>query len=259
MTFEEYIANPMGKANAVMSAGAREAQRTIYTRKFDNILLRDNGKIDYYLYKTDGAVYYAHIKVPSEVVKDFYYDVVFKFTGTKSQSPSTIGLDKYQVQFFSNDPAFVYTYAYVFRKKGLLIKELEPCMSRKALGTAPKEKNPDNQVGYVKSLYFAYIFMKSRGLFSRLRYSGAETYNQKTLLSRVEPADDKIEARQEAGAKLKSSRKRNDISKSTYNSLKRAGLKTKESEELRVRTTKKTKVVKNKASNVRRTKSTKKF
>ena len=51
MTFEDYINNPMGKGSAVMSAAHREVMRMQYKKKFDNILLREKGKLDYRLFK----------------------------------------------------------------------------------------------------------------------------------------------------------------------------------------------------------------
>ena len=259
MTFEELIINPMGKNNAVLSAAVREAQKKIYSNKFDNILLRENGKIDYYLYKGKNEVYYAHIKIPSEVVKNFYYDVVLKFTGTTKTGANLSNLDKYQVHFFSNDPAFVYTYAYVFKNKDLFIKELSSKMSPKAIRIAPKEKNPDNMVGYVKSIYFAYLFMKQRGLFSKLKYQQAQEMNLQYMLRHIESADKKISDRQIEGAKV-SKRKKEVISKSTYNKLKDAGVSDSSMQGFKVATTKKVGVVKNKAvNNMKKVKSTKRF
>ena len=50
MTFNDYIMNPMGKGSAVMSATHRELMRMQYQKKFDNILLREKGKLDYRLF-----------------------------------------------------------------------------------------------------------------------------------------------------------------------------------------------------------------
>lgn len=261
MTFDEYIVNPMGKSNAVWSAAAREAQRNIYTKKFDNILLRENGKIDYFFYKGKGAVYYVHIKVPSEVVPNFYYDVVLKFTGSSNIVATSSGLDKYQVEFYSNDPAFVYTYAYVFNKKGLLIKELSSKMSRQALKTAAKEKNPENTVGYVKSIYFAYLFMKQRGLFSKVKYTGAPDLDLKYLLSNIEDADTKIQKREDEGAKVLK-KKKAVVTKDDVRKMKKHGVDGSNGSfsGVTVATTKKVGVAKKSAINsTKKTKSTKRF
>ena len=48
MTYDEYIQNPMGKKNAVMSN--REMYRLMYTNKWNAIKLRENGFIKYELY-----------------------------------------------------------------------------------------------------------------------------------------------------------------------------------------------------------------
>ena len=203
ITFDQYIANPMQKQGAVFSLIAREAQRKDYTTRFNNILLRENGKINFYLYKNrEKNEYFIHIKIPSEPIKKFYYDVVIKFYADSSVKDLGRSLNKFNVQFFSNDPAFVFTFAYVFNKNNLLVKELQSKMSSKAIKTAAKEKNPENIIGYVKSLFFAYIFMSNRGLFSILQWNDAEDFNKEKLLSKVTDADTMIERRQEEEKKL---------------------------------------------------------
>ena len=49
MTFDEYIQNPMGKENAVISN--RNMYRILYSEKLDKILVREAGNIVYKLYK----------------------------------------------------------------------------------------------------------------------------------------------------------------------------------------------------------------
>lgn len=208
MTFTEYINNPMGRKNAVISN--REMHRTFYTEKFNKILLRENGNIIYALY-TDADNYYIHINIPSEVVKNFYYDVLVKFS-----PPSKVSTDKnlesYNVQFFSNDPAFVYTFAHSFIENKLFITDLEDRMSKEAVKKIAKEKNPKNEVGYVKSLYFAYLYMKAKGLFNKSMYNKNNTWKKKDILNKVMYASDKIEARQ-AYAEKQSISKKNTESK----------------------------------------------
>ena len=53
-------------------------------------------------------------------------------------------------------------------------------------------------VGYVKSLFFAYLLMKRFGLFDKVRY--AKKLNMKNLVQSVMSADEKITLRQELGA-----------------------------------------------------------
>jgi len=126
MTFQEYINNPLGKANSVISH--REMYRNMYTEKLNKIMVRENGKVDYILYETDKS-YICHIKVPSEVITDFYYDVIVSFKKEKGIRV----LSESEVQFYSNDPAFVFTFAHAFIKNKMFINQLEDKMSKKAV------------------------------------------------------------------------------------------------------------------------------
>ena len=218
MTFDQYIANPIGKPNAILSNAVRETIRIDYTNRFNNILLRESGKIIFYLYKTKNNQFYAHIKIPSEVVSNFYYDTVIKFTASANVKDSGRSLDLYSVQFYSNDPAFVFTYAHTFMTNGLFIKELIPKMSKLAVKEKAREKNPLDINGYVKSIYFAYLFMKQRGLFHTIQFATAEDFTIDKLLSRIEDADTKIRKREEEGLKV-SKKKKIVIDKTTSNRL----------------------------------------
>lgn len=199
MTFSEYIQNPAGKQNAVFSQ--REMYRAIYTQKLDKLLLRENNKIDYNLY-TDKGDYYIHIKIPSETVEKFYYDVVVRFFSDDSTISMKTGLKNYNVQFFSNSPDFVFTYAHVFLEKDLFIEDLKPKMSKLAIKKEANVRNPDGVVGYVKGLYFAYLIMENRGLFTKSKFNlYAKKYDKKKLLHEIEDADVKISKRQEEAKK----------------------------------------------------------
>ena len=48
MSLNQYILNPALKSNAVLNASTRELIKKSYESKFDNIMLRENGKITYY-------------------------------------------------------------------------------------------------------------------------------------------------------------------------------------------------------------------
>lgn len=227
MTLEQYILNPMGKNNAVLNATAREAIRASYTQKFNAILLREKGRINYRLYKdTKNNRYYAHIKIPSETVENFYYDTVLEFYTNEDVEEAGKNLFKYFVNFYSNDPAFVYNYAYVFEKNKMFITQLRSKMSKVAITTAAKEKNPSNQVGYVKSIYFAYLMMQNKSLNKIDRFNGeAIELDINYLISQVTDADTKISEREEAGKKVtKKPRKQNDENRIVSNRDRNASL-----------------------------------
>lgn len=196
MTFDEYIQNPMGEKNAVISN--RTMYRNYYQEKLDKIMVREQGKVDYKAY-TAGKRYIVYIKIPSEVVPNFYYDVLVEFTPPGKQIVG-FSLEKYNVRFYSNDPSFVYTFAHAFKRNGLFFTEFEDKMSERALKEKADEKNPKDIVGYVKSLYFAYLLMKKRGLFSTALYTNS--YSSKAVHREVMDAEKKIAARQLAAQEM---------------------------------------------------------
>ena len=210
MTFQQYIDNPLGKKNSAFSQ--REMYRQLYTSKFDKLFLREAGKINYKLYiDSKRGRYIAHIKIPSETVKNFYYDAVIYFYTSDGVAASENDLKNYEVKFFSNDPAFVFTYMRVFLKNNMLFEDLKPKCSKLALSQNPTEKNPYEIPGYSKILYFAYLFMKNKGLFNKFNYTqyGAP-YDKRTLLAAVEHTDIKIAKRQELGKEVRKVAKNKD-------------------------------------------------
>jgi hypothetical protein len=261
MSFAQYILNPMGKSNAVMSAGSREYMRTKYKKKFDNIMLREKGKMDYRLFTDEkNNTFWIYCKIPSELCKNFYYDTLIKFYTDEKVKEGGRDLFKYNVRFFSNDPAFVYTYAYVFAHNDLFINELHSKMSKEALRKPPKEKNPNNSVGYVKSIYFVYLLMQNRSLNKvNIFEKQAEPLSVQFLMENIMPADQKIADREEAGRGV-SQRKKIRLDKKTFNSLNRlagGNLSDASKDRLRVETTKTVKKISN-INNVKTTTKRKK-
>ncbi len=202
ISLDQYIQNPVGKRSATLSAIMREAMQRAYTEKFNNLMLRENGNIEYYKYKTKDNQFIIHIKIPSETIKKFYYDVVFKFYADSSVLDLGRSINKYYFKAYSNDPAFVYTHCYVFLQNELFIEELKNKMVKEALTKAPTIKNPNNEIAYCKTLFFGYLFMKNRGLFNRLAWNDAEDYSVEKLRKNIMNADEKIAQREEEGAKI---------------------------------------------------------
>lgn len=215
MTLEQYILNPMGKKNAVLNATAREAIRGDYLKRYAQVMMREHSNIRYYLYQdSKNNKYIGHFKIPSETVNKFYYDVVLEFTADENVEESGTNLFKYNCRFFSNDPSFVYTYANVFNNDDLLITQLKPKMSKMALKKKPEEKNPSNIVGYVKTIYFAYLFMKARNMNNTTSFgSNASKLVYKDLLLNIEDADEKIKKRQEEGDRQSKLKARENLRK----------------------------------------------
>lgn len=214
MTFDEYIKNPMGSKSTVMTN--LQLYKQLYTEKWNNIMVRENGIVNYKLYHS-GEDYYAHFKIPSEVVPKFYYDVVVRLFPPKDKTMGVIRtLSEYDVQFYSNDPNFVFTFAHAFKKHDMLIKDLESKMSITAIKEKATSKNPKDEIGYVKSLYFLYLAMKSFNLFKKSQWDAVSSpYTKKIWATVVTHADDKIRDRQEQGNALVKKEKRLTSDKTT--------------------------------------------
>lgn len=207
MTFEDWIQNPSGKGSAVVTN--RQMYHDMYMAKYNKIMLREGNTFTIKLFKErHETAYYAYIKVPSEVIKNFYYDVVIKFFTDNKGLQAGRSLKQYDIQVFTNSPDFVFTHCHAYVKAGLFLKEMSPRMSRVAIRTRATERNPRDEVGYVKSIYFAYLIMKYRNLFDKTHY--AEVYDRNNLLRYVMDADTKTALRQEAEERL---RKENAVKK----------------------------------------------
>ena len=77
MNFDKYIDNPSGGSSVVTN---RNMYKEMYKQKFNAVLVREQGKINYSVYKAKDNTdsYFIHMKIPSEVIPKFYYDVVIR-------------------------------------------------------------------------------------------------------------------------------------------------------------------------------------
>ena len=195
----------MGKGSSVV-VNQMEMYKAYYTKKFDELMVRENGKIEYKLYKAKTKDAYAiYLKIPSESTEKFYYDVVIEFTSKTGSQYTT--LEKYDIRVYSNDQSFIYTFAYAFNKNKMFITELSSKMNKMALTEPPKERTPKLKIGYVKTIYFAYIFMKRFGLLTKLRFAGAETLSYTKISANIMSADRKIQSLNDLKAEQKKKKK----------------------------------------------------
>ena len=206
MTFEEYINNPL---ESRMTAHTREMYKMDYGSRLNAVLVRENNNIEFHLYAAKDGSYYMYIKIPSEKVKGFTYDVVIRFK-RPAKDPHKVDTEKdlkhYDVEFFSNDPAFVFNLEYTFKSHDMFVKDLTKRGSHEALITKPKVTNPNNVVYYCKTLYWAYLLGEQRGLFLKSRY--LERYDAKRLFDMVEDSQEKIDKRREEGASVEKKKTR---------------------------------------------------
>lgn len=203
MTFNQYIQNPLGKENAVFSN--RNMYKELYINKLDKLLVREAGKTTYKIYMDKGSnKYYVYFKIPSETLKDFYYDIVIEFYSENKASLLSRSLTDYKVKFYSNDPSFVFTFAFAFNKQNLIVDDLKSKLPSKCLKERAVEKNPKSLVGYVKTIYFAYLLMNRYNLFNKITYEVTGfKYMKSGLLDQIMDAQKKIDLRIEGEEELK--------------------------------------------------------
>ena len=195
ITYSQYISNPMG--NRVMTN--REVYRKLYSDKLDKLIVRENGNLPYYLFQdTKNNRFIAVIKTPSESVKHFFYDVVIEFTTDSDAIAGSTSLKDYHVRFYSNEPAFIYTFCYAFIQNKIFFTDMENKMNKIAREQQAVITNAKNEVGYCKSLYFAYLILELKNLFDkRVWGTQARAYDRHILQSLVEHTSAKAITRQQ--------------------------------------------------------------
>lgn len=197
-TFDHYIKNP---AIVGTSTIQNNLLKDNYSIRFDTLLVREGGNLRYKLYKDSKGNKYIHIKIPSELIPNFYYDVVIEFVESTILSV-TSSLEKNNIKFFSNDPAFIFTYAYAFNKNGLIIDSLKNKLPKECLENKANVKNPRSNIGPVKSFYFAYFFIKLKKLFSKSNWKNISDLNDGTFDKTIVHASRKIDDRIRLGKKI---------------------------------------------------------
>ena len=179
MTFSDYINNPNHDSTRPMIVGQKELARQVYTDKYNKMMLRTAGGVKYELFKNpnDDKRFTIFFKMPSESTDKLTYDVVIDFYTKDTVVEQSDSLKNYLIRVYTNDPNFVFTYAYVFNKNKLLIPELVSKLGKDATTVKPKTTNPNKNMGYVKDLYFAYLFMQDHGLFKKITWVNATKSN----------------------------------------------------------------------------------
>lgn len=190
ITLGEYIKNPTGGRSHMV--GQKDAAQAVYSDKFNKMMLRSAGRIKFQLYKNGEERYTMVLHLPSESIDKLSYDVVLDFYTKDDIRMKERHLKNYKVRFFSNDPNFTFTYSYVFQREGLIVPELISKLSPESKKEPPKTTNPTHSVGYVKSIYFAYLFYQLRGFENKLTWTGAPKFNKNEIQSNVMASSRKL-------------------------------------------------------------------
>lgn len=216
-TFDNYINNPSGKGSAVTAS----INKDTYNAELLSLESK-NDKVKYTVYKQSkiggGVTYYIHFLIPSST-KGFFHDVVIEFNPNPDDSISDKTIKKYTVRFFCNDDNFVYTYAYAYKSHGVLITELEKLLPFRSIAQKPTMRNPDNAMGYNKSIVFAYLIMIRDNLFLKDNLNRiCKNAGINTIKNSIDNFDKKKQERnkitQEAKAAFKKQEPKNKVIKS---------------------------------------------
>jgi len=156
---------------------------------------------------SDKGDYIFYFKIPSETYEKLYYDVVLMFTPINAQSKSDLTLNNYSVNLFSNAPNFLFTYAYVYNKDGIIIDFLKDKISEQALNEAPKVRNPIQSYGFEKSVYFALLYIKMNRLHTKsaINFKSAKLDKNK-LIKAIGTTDEKLKEYNRAKANAKTAK-----------------------------------------------------
>lgn len=148
-TLEEFYKNPSGKG---VTANNISSVRYVMKSRYDILTDKLEKKIPVHIYMENENSFYFHIVIPSDM-RDYDYDVVVHLYDFGEDSSSS--LKKWNCAFFSNCPSFVFAFAYAYNMNGIFIPFLANKLGRKALTELPGDKNPDLQVSWDKSIYYA--------------------------------------------------------------------------------------------------------
>lgn len=145
-----YIANPTGKGSAYV------ANRSMIKQGLNLVFIKLLQKFRRQFYAipytySNGDILFW-VKVPSETYDQnkISYDVMFLIKYDKSKRR-----ENRDIEVYSNCPSFVFTYCYVYNKRGLFLQKLREKMPIEALTKPPVIRNPIESLGFEKSTYIA--------------------------------------------------------------------------------------------------------
>lgn len=168
-TIQQFLNNPIGDNSAVY--GRRDIIIHNLENRFDKLIKTYLNKFKFYVNEIQGS-YYFYIQLPSETYPEkLTYDIVIEFLPI-GNAKGDLTINNYAIRLFSNNPNFIFTYAYVYNKDGLIIDFLKNKIGSKCLHEKPKIKNPHLSYGFEKSVYFALLYIKYLGLTSKSNIAG---------------------------------------------------------------------------------------
>lgn len=185
-TIFEYMDNPMGKGSTAIAN--RGLIKTNLDQRYEKLIYKHHDfKCNRYF---DGNNFYFHILIPSESERNNNYDVVIELSDPLGDFTKDITLNRYVMRVFSNCPSFVFTYAYVFNKYGMLIDALKDKYTDMIFDNSPNVKNPGEIINFEKSIYFACKYLSShKTLLNKLTLANTSSIGMKRTFEKIRNTD----------------------------------------------------------------------
>ena len=163
-TIGSYLSNPVGAGASTLPMRAKllEALGLAYQT------LKSKKEFKTRAFKVVKS-YVLVVTVPSETIDNVFYDVAIEFKDAEGMS----NLADRVIAVYSNSPAFVYTYAYVFNQRKMLIDYLKDHLGSDPLNKPPEKRNPDETINYEKSIVYAIMHIKNNGYLSKDNFASS--------------------------------------------------------------------------------------
>ncbi len=191
MTILDYYTNPYGKGSTFVNVKKMKEDLEL---RYDKMLATEHAKLVSKVYRKgrkDKAEFFILVRIPSESIRDLYYEVVVQLLPSKETAHAKT-INNYRVKFFSNTPSFVFTFAYTYNVHNLIVEDCKKKFSKDSLRNSPIIRNQHNMVGLEKSIYYAchYIMNNLSDLDTLDRV--AHDYNPKKFLELIMDTDEKL-------------------------------------------------------------------
>jgi len=154
ISIREMLDNPTGKGSAFLAK--RKMIKQSLSIEFIKLLREFRREFYAIPYVLENGNIFFHVKIPSEFFKEnrISYDVLFEIENDPRKR-----LSNRNCKFFSNSPSFLFTYAYVFNKKSIIINNFKSILPIQCLTVPPIERNPVETLGYEKSITMAAYYL----------------------------------------------------------------------------------------------------
>jgi len=180
-TLLSYYSNPSGKGSAIMS-GQKDVMEK-YKEECDKI--EDDIKLNWYKHKNKFVI--AHVKIPSSSVNTIKYDIVFMFEVDLRKPSQYKTFAQIPMKVFCNSPSFVYTYAYAYNNKGLIIPWLKDKYDKKTLTSAPKTRNVYQVISLDKIFYMAtHYLLNGHCRYDIVKQTATDVVNLNTISNTID-------------------------------------------------------------------------